>query len=68
MKEVTIIMKFFPRSNASYYALIFPKGVSPRASVFSKPLVKRSYVKIQPLDGVAFVSPQESICYSTQWT
>lgn len=58
-------MDFFLPSNACYYTLIFPKWVSPCASVFSKP-VKRSYVKIQPLDGVAFISPQESICYSIQ--
>lgn len=61
-------MKFFLPLNACYYALMFPKGLSPRASVFAKPLVKRSYVKIQPLDGVASISPHESICYSIQWT
>lgn len=53
-------MDFFFPSKACYYALIFPKWTSPCTRVFSKQPVKRSYVKIQPLDGVAFISPQES--------
>lgn len=51
-------MDFFLPSKACCYALLFPKWVSPYASVLQR-LVKRSYVKIQPLDGVAFISPQE---------
>lgn len=51
-------MNFFLSSKVCCYALLFPEWFSPCASVLSR-LVKRSYVKIQPLDGVAFISPQE---------